>query len=284
MAEHASEFEVKLRCRVLGVSVRGYYAWRARQPSRREQANAVLLWEIRAVHSHSRHTYGSPRVHAALVQRGTTGNHKRVERLMRLDGLRGREHRPRPPTTTQSTHDYPLAANLLNRDFSATAPSQQWLADIRYIDTQQGFLYLASLEDVFSRRIVGWAMADNLDTSLVERALHRALTQRQPPATLLHHSDRGSQYASQDYQRLLSQRHITVSMSRPGHCYDNAMKESCCATLKAECANQPFATRAAARLAIFEFIEGCYNRQRLHSSLGYLSPPQFEDRFAHLLL
>jgi transposase InsO family protein len=163
------------------------------------------------------------------------------------------------------------------------SPNQKWLADITYIATDEGFLYLASLEDVFSRRIVGWAMADNLETSLVERALHMALMQRRPQADLLHHSDRGSQYASHDYQRLLAQRHITVSMSRTGNCYDNAMKESFFATLKAECAPQPFATRAAARLAIFEFIEVWYNRQRLHSSLAYRSPQQFEAQFARPL-
>jgi putative transposase len=284
IADYASAFEVKLMCRVLEVSVSGYYAWRVRRPSRREKANAGLLSEIRAIHSHSRRTYGSPRIHAALAQRGIACNHKRVERLMRLDGLRGWERRTKRPSTTQSQHDYPIAANLLNRDFSATAPNQKWLADISYIDTQEGYLYLASLEDVFSRRIVGWAMADSLETSLVERALHMALTHRQPQTGLLHHSDRGSQYASHDYQRLLAQRQMTVSMSRTGNCYDNAMKESFFATLKAECASQPFATRAAAHLAIFEFIEVWYNRQRLHSSLGYLSPQQFENRFAQPLL
>lgn len=204
-------------CRVLKVSASGYYVWRSRQPSRREQANAELLSEIRTVHSHSRQTYGSPRVHAALRARGIACNHKRVERLMRLDGLRGRERHTRRPTTTQSKHDYPIAPNLLGRDFTATAPNQKWLADISYIDTQEGFLYLASLEDVFSRRIVGWAMADTLETPLVERALHMALTQRQPQTGLLHHSDRGSQYASHDYQRRLAQRQITVSMSRTGN-------------------------------------------------------------------
>jgi transposase InsO family protein len=271
-------------CRVLEISQSGYYAWRERQPSRREQTNAVLLAEIRAVHSHSRRTYGSPRVYAALRERGIVCNHKRVERLMRLHGLRGLDRRTKHPITTQSRHEYPIAANLLNRDFTATAPNQKWLADISYIDTDEGFLYLASLEDVFSRRIVGWAMADSLETPLVERALHMAFTQRQPQPGLLHHSDRGSQYASNDYQRLLAQHHITVSMSRTGNCYDNAMKDSFFATLKVECASQSFATCAAARLAVFEFIEVWYNRQRLHSSLGYLSPQHFEARFAKPLL
>lgn len=266
-------------CRVLEVSTSGYYAWRGRKPSRREQANATLLEEIRAIHRHSRRTYGSPRVYAALRERGMACNHKRVERLMRLDGLRGLERRTRRPTTTQAQHAYPIAANLLNRDFTATPPNQKWLADITYIDTDEGFLYLASLEDVFSRRIVGWAMDDSLETPLVERALHMALTQRRPQAGLLHHSDRGSQYASHDYQRRLDRRQITVSMSRTANCYDNAMKERFFAPLKAACASQPFVSRAAARLAIIDFIEIWYNRQRLHSSLGYRSPTNFEAQF-----
>jgi putative transposase len=271
-------------CRVLGVSVSGYYAWRGRQPSRREQANAVLLERIRAVHDQSRRTDGSPRVHAALRAKGIACNRKRIERLMRLHGLRGRVRRAKQPKTTESTHPYPIAANLLNRDFAASTPNQKWLADITYVDTLEGFLYLASIEDVFSRRIVGWDMADSLETTLVERALHMALAQRKPNPGLLHHSDRGSQYASHDYQRLLAQHRITVSMSRTGNGYDNAMKESFFATLKLECAAQPFASRAAARLAIFEFIEVWYNRQRLHSALGYLSPQQFEAQFAMPLL
>jgi transposase InsO family protein len=193
MAEHAGEFEVKLMCRVLGVSVSGYYAWRGRQPGRREQANAVLLEQIRAVHDQSRRTYGSSRVHAALRAKGIVCHRKRIERLMRLHGLRGLVRRTKQPQTTQSTHPYPMAANLLNRDFTASTPNQKWLADITYVDPLDGFLYLASIEEVCSRRIVGWDMADSLETPLVERALHRALAQRKPDPGLLHHSDRGSQ-------------------------------------------------------------------------------------------
>jgi putative transposase len=266
-------------CRVLEVSVSGYYTWRQRAPSPQSQANAVLTAQIRTVHTTSRQTYGSPRVHAALRAQGIRCSRKRVARLMRLQELRGGERRKQRPTTTNSQHDHPVATNLLARDFRASAPNQKWLADITYIETHEGFLYLASLEDVFSRRIVGWAMSERIDKALVEQALAMAQARRQPTTTVLHHSDRGSQYASHDYQAALARGHFTVSMSRTGNCWDNAMKESFFATLKTECATVPFATRAQARTAIFEYIEVWYNRQRLHSALGYLSPEQFERRF-----
>lgn len=267
-------------CRVLAVSESGYYTWRRRGPNPREAADTALVEQIRAVHTASRQTYGSRRVTAALRQRGQVVNHKRVERLMRLHGLQGCDRRKRRPVTTQSRHPYPVAANLLARDFSAEAPNQKWLGDISYIDTREGFLYLASLEDVFSRKIVGWAMADTMDAALVERALVMALTRRDPPPGLLHHSDRGGQYASQLYQAVLARQAMTPSMSRAGDCYDNAMMESFFATLKTECAVRPFSTRDRARNAIFDYIETFYNRQRLHSALGYLSPEQFEIQFA----
>lgn len=276
IAAHAEDYSVNLQCRVLQVSESGYYAWRKRQPSQRENANISLVEQIERVHTASRHTYGCRRVHAALRQQGIVCNRKRVARLMRLHGLRGCDRRRRRPRTTQSRHEWPVAANLLDRAFTAAVPNQKWLGDISYIETLEGFLYLASLEDVCSRKIVGWAMATHLETPLVEQALAMALARRQPAAGLLHHSDRGSQYASTDYQRQLAQAHITVSMSRKGNCWDNAMKESFFATLKTECASRPFATRAQARTAIFEYIEVFYNRQRLHSALGYLSPEQFE--------
>jgi len=270
-------------CRVLSVSESGYYAWRKRPPSARAKANAVLVEQIRDVHRGSRQTYGSPRIHAVLRARGVVCNHKRVERLMRVHHIRGCDRRKRRPTTTQSRHPYPVAANLLRRDFTAEAPNRKWLGDISYIDTREGVLYLASLEDVFSRKIVGWAMEDSMETVLVEQALRMALTQRQPSAGLLHHSDRGSQYASDAYRALLAQHDITASMSRTGDCYDNAMKESFFATLKTECATEPFTTQAEARTAIFEYIEVFYNRQRLHSALGYLSPEQFERQHYPIL-
>ncbi len=267
---------MKVQCRVLNVSESGYYAWRKRGQQGRCEGDAVLVDQIRAVHAQSRQTYGCRRVHAALRAGGTVCNHKRIERLMRLHGLRGCDRRKRRPTTTQSGHSYPVAANRLQQDFSAQAPNQKWLGDISYIDTDEGFLYLAGLEDVFSRKIVGWAMDEHMERSLVERVLHMAMARRRPEAGLLHHSDRGSQYASDAYQALLTQHQITVSMSRTGNCYDNAMMESFFATLKAECASKPFASRAEARTAIFDYIEGFYNRQRLHSALGYVSPEQFE--------
>lgn len=271
---------MKIMCRRLKVSASGYYAWRRRSESQRVQEGRELTAHIQQVYRDSHQTYGSPRVHAVLQQRGITCSRKRVERLMRVHGIRGLHRRHKQPKMTDSKHSLPVAGNLLNREFTAESPNQKWLADITYIDTNEGFLYLASIEDVCSRRIVGWAMAEHPTASLVSDALHMALRQRQPDEGLLHHSDRGSQYASFDYQQLLSQRRITISMSmsRTANCYDNAMKESFFATLKTECAQQPFPTRAAPRVAIFEFIEVWYNRQRLHSALGYLSPEQFERR------
>ncbi len=267
---------MRLQCRVLQVSESGYYAWRKRRPSERTVTEGPLVEQIQAVHRASRQTYGCRRVEAALRQQGLVCNRKRIARLMRLHGIRGCDRRKRRPTTTQSRHPWPVATNLLNREFTAEVPNQKWLGDISYIETLEGFLYLASLEDVYSRRIVGWAMADHLETRLVEQALEMALARRQPSEGLLHHSDRGSQYASLDYRQRLANHQITVSMSRKGNCWDNAMKESFFATLKSECATQPFATRVQARTAIFDYIEVFYNRQRLHSALGYLSPAQFE--------
>ncbi len=191
---------------------------------------------------------------------------------MRLQHLRGCERRKRRVVTTKTDADRPVTANLLQQDFSATMPNQTWLADITYVPTQEGFLYLASLEDVFSRKIVGWAMDEQMESALVENALRMALANRPRITHLVHHSDRGSQYTSLAYRALLQQRGITSSMSASGNCYDNAMKESFFATLKSECVVQPFATRAHARTAIFEYIEVFYNRQRLQSSLGYRSP------------
>jgi putative transposase len=280
IAAHQAEFEVKIMCGVLNVRVCGYYAWRKRTPSQQAEANAGLLAQIRQVHRHSRQTYGSPRVHAALQAQGVVCSRKRVACLMQAAGLRGCERRRQRPVTTQAQEGNPVTPNLLNREFKAIRPNQKWLGDITYIETGEGFLYLASVEDTFSRKIVGWAMDDHMESELVERALHMALCQRQPAPGLLHHSDRGSQYTSLAYRALLAQHHLCVSMSRVGNCYDNAMKESFFATLKAECVRHPFATRAQARTAIFDYIEGWYNRQRLHSALGYLSPEQFERRHA----
>lgn len=279
IAAHQGEFDITILCRVLQVSGSGYYAWRGRPSAQRTQVNQDLLKQIRQVHAASRHTYGIRRVTAALRQQGVVCNRKRVARLMRQAQLQGCPRGHRRFTTTQVQPGRQVAANVLQQDFTATAPNRKWLGDITYIPTLEGFLYLASLEDVFSRKIVGWAMAASLESKLVERALHMALFQRQPNGALLHHSDRGSQYTSVDYRRLLAAHAITVSMSGTGNCYDNAMKESFFATLKSECVTRPFATRAQARIAIFDYIEVFYNRQRLHSALGYRSPEQFEQHF-----
>ena len=265
--------------RVLSISVSSYYQWRKRPLSTRAQENEQLAAKIQQIYTDNRRLYGSRRVTAALHQQGWTCNRKRVSRLMRLHNLRGCERRKRRIVTTRTDADNPVAANLIQQDFTATRPNQTWLADITYIPTQEGFLYLASLEDVFSRKIVGWAMDEHMETTLVESALRMALANRPRITDLVHHSDRGSQFTSVAYGLLLQQHGLTPSMSATGNCYDNAMKESFFATLKSECVVQPFASRAQARTTIFEYIEAFYNRQRLHSALAYLSPEQFEQLY-----
>lgn len=278
MADNALVFPVSKLCEVLEVSRSGYYAWRRRLSSPRAQANAVLVKEIQQVHHLSRQTYGSPRVHAALQRAGIPCSRKRVARLMRLHAIRGKApRRNRPRTTQRQTGSIP-APNLLDQDFNAAAPNEKWVADITYIDTLEGWLYLASILDLFHRGIVGWAMDEQMETSLIERALDMALGRR-PAQSVLHHSDQGSQYTSLAYQARLDAIPAQVSMSGVGNCYDNAVMESFFGTLKSECANRRFTTRAEARIVIFEFIEVWYNRQRLHSTLGYLSPLEFEQRF-----
>lgn len=277
MAAHREQFKVARLCRVVGVAPSGYYAWRERQPSRRQQENERLVERIRAAHRTSRQTYGSPRIHADLRAAGETCNHKRVERLMRLNGIRAKQPR-RFTRTTDTNHSQPVADNVLNQQFEVASPNVVWTGDITYIDTAEGWLYLAVVMDLYSRRIVGWAMDSHMLTSLVEDALRMALERRQPTDGLLHHSDRGSQYASQDYQALLKGAGIQVSMSRRGNCYDNAVQESFFGTLKGECASERYPSRAAARTSVFEYIEAWYNRRRRHSALGYLSPEQFENK------
>jgi putative transposase len=278
MVKHAGEFPVSAMCQVLEVSRSGYYAWRKRPSSPRAQANELLMQEIRQVHQASRQTYGSPRVHAMLKRRAVVCSRKRVARLMRLQGLQGVAARRRRPRTTQRQAGTIPAPNLLDQQFTAQTPNQKWVADITYIDTLEGWLYLAVILDLFHRAVVGWAMDEHMQTGLVERALDMALG-NQTPTNLLHHSDQGSQYTSHAYQARLRDIPAQVSMSGVGNCYDNAAMESFFGTLKAECANRRFATRAEARRTIFEFIEVWYNRQRLHSTLGYLSPLEFEQRF-----
>jgi putative transposase len=281
IAAHEGEHRVVHLCRVLGVGRSGYYAWRTRPPSRRAQANQALGAQIRQVYQDSRQTYGSPRIRAALQQAGTQCSRKRVARLMQAAGLVGRKRAKRHPTTTQSDPAAVAAPNLLAQDFSAEAPNLKRVTDITYIDTAEGWLYLAPVLDLYSRMVVGWAMADHMQTTLIEAALGMALARRHPQIGLLHHSDRGSQYTSLPYQTHLASLNCQVSMSRKGNCYDNAVMESFFSTLKTECATRQFATRQQARSTLFEFIEVWYNRQRLHSYLGYLSPFEFEQLSRH---
>ena len=281
MAEHEQEFSLKRMCRVLRVSRSGYYAWKQRLPSERERANVELLAQIRAAYQLSRKTYGSPRIHAYLGRKGVFCGRNRVARLMKLHQIIARKAHKWHPVTTRQFPGARTAPNLLNREFEADGPNQKWVSDITYIDTAEGWLYLASILDLYSRQVVGWAMADQMDVDLVEAAWKMALLTRQPEAGLLHHSDRGSQYTSDAYRQDLTDLECQVSMSRTGNCYDNAVAESFFATLKTECAASQFESKAEARSAIFEYIEGWYNRQRLHSSLDYLSPVEFELSSGH---
>ena len=279
IAAHTGEFPVGRMCEVLKVSRSGYYDWLKRKPSQRQKANEVLLAAIRREYQASRQTYGSPRIHAALQQQGITASRKRIARLMQHHGLAAKRARQKRPVTTQRDPGARAAPNLLEQDFTASRPDEIWLADITYIETAEGWLYLAVVMDLFSRVIVGWSMADHLQATLVEQALLMALGRRRPTKDLLHHSDQGSQYTSELIQSLLDDYHIQVSMSGVGNCYDNAPMESFFGRLKTECTLSSLATRAETRLIIFEHIEVWYNRQRLHSSLGYLSPAAFEQRY-----
>jgi putative transposase len=280
IAAAAARRPVALSCRVLGVSRAGYYAWRGRPPSARARADAELTAVIHRLHRESRGTYGSPRVQADLRGEGRRHGRKRVARLMRAAGLRGCPRPRRRPRTTVADPAAAPAPNLVRRRFAVLAPDRLWLADITYVPTEAGWLYLAAVLDAFSRRVVGWAMADHLRTELVLDALEVALRQRRPAAGLVHHSDRGCQYTSLAFGRRLAESGLVPSMSRTGDCYDNAVAESFFATLKRELVDRPdrapWPDRAAARQAIFEYVEVFYNRLRLHSSLGYMSPEQFE--------
>ncbi len=263
-------------CRTLGVSTSGYYDWRQRPESQRRRENQRLVVEIKTIHQESRRTYGAPRIHRELQARGLCCSRKRVARLMRLHGLRAKQKR-RFKATTDSQHGLPVAENLLEQRFTPSAPDVVWAADITYIWSEQGWLYLAVVVDLFSRRIIGWSMRPTLKRQLVIEALEMALKRRQPGEGLLHHSDRGSQYASRDYQELLAGHGILCSMSRRGNCYDNAPVESFFATLKKELVHhRRYRSRAEAKADLFEYIEVWYNRKRRHSSLGYLSPVAYE--------
>jgi len=270
---------VSILCRVLGVTRSGFYAWRSRGPSAREIDDEKLALEIAAIHKASRETYGSPRIHAELRAKGLDVSRKRVARIMSELGLVGRRKRPFR-ATTDSKHNLPVADNVLDRKFEVDAPDVAWVTDITYVWTAEGWLYLAAILDLFSRRVVGIAMSERIDRELVLEALRVAIGRRVPNAGLLHHSDRGSQYASIDYQQALDRHGVVCSMSRKGNCWDNAVAESFFATLKTECVyTRRFATRADAREAIFEFVEVFYNRSRRHSTIGYMTPTEFEMKF-----
>jgi putative transposase len=276
IAANTEEFSVQRMCRVLEVQRSGYYAWRKRRPSTREQANQALLVLIKAEHQASRKTYGSPRLYVVLRRQGVVCGHNRVARLMHLHSVAALTRRRYHPVTTQCDPRAVPAPNRLNQDFTASAPDQKWVCDFTYIETLEGWLYLAVVLDLFSRKVIGWAMSQTMDAAFVISALRMALQGRRPPAGLLHHSDRGSQYTSAAYRSCLTEALATLSMSGAGNCYDNAVMESFFGTLKTECVTGPFTTRSLARTTIFEYLEVWYNRQRLHSTLGYYSPVDFE--------
>ena len=271
-----TNYPITILCRAMQVSPSGYYAFMQRGPSARALENAKLLTEIKEIHVQSRGTYGSPRMYRELIARGHVVSPGRVERLMRANGISARRKR-RFKVTTDSKHNMAVAANTLDREFAVEVADRKWAGDITYIWTREGWLYLAVILDLFSRRVVGWAMDHRIDRRLVLGALDMALTVREPTEDLLHHSDRGSQYASEDYRKRLKAAGIACSMSRKGDCWDNAVVESFFGTLKQELVHRSdFETRAEAKSAIFEYIEVFYNRWRRHSYLGYMSPAEFE--------
>jgi putative transposase len=275
-AEKAS-YPVSLLCRVLKVSRSGYYDWKDRPSSKRDRENAALTEQIREVHERSRGIYGYPRVHAELRALGVRCSRKRVARLMRKAGIKGCRRARKKRTTRRDPHATP-AADLLKRNFTAEAPDRVWTADITYVHTQEGFLYLAFILDVYSRKVVGWSMASHLRTELVVDALEMALWRRSPDAGLIHHTDRGAQYTALSFGKKLEEAGIVPSMGRVGSALDNAISESFVASLKCELLHRHrFVGREAARTATFDYIEGFYNRVRRHSSLGYLSPADYEQ-------
>ena len=281
MARHRDEYEVRLMSEVLEVSPSGFYAWRRRAPSARALADERLLLNVRIAHTKSRGSYGAPRIQRELQAEGIGVGTKRVARLMRAEGLRGRAPRRRRPVTTMSSHSDPIAPNLLNRQFDVHGVriNQVWLSDITYVPTAEGWLYLATVLDLASRRCVGWAMDDTLEVELTIRALEMAIAQRHPPPGVVHHSDQGSQYACAAYRSVLTAHGMIASMSRRGNCWDNAVADSFFATLELELIlTTRWSTRDEARSAIFCYIETWYNQERRHSTLDYVSPAVYEQR------
>lgn len=274
------EHAVRLLCELLAVSASGYYRWVQARPTQRQRDDADLAARIAAAHQRSRKNYGAPRLVADLREEGTPISKRRCARLMKTQGIRGRKKPRRRPRTTDSRHPHPPAKNLLAERAAPTGPNQAWMTDITYLPTAEGWLYLAAILDVWSRRVVGWACGPTLHVSLVLVALQRSLVGRQPPPGLLHHSDRGSQYAGHEYRAALTAAGFECSMSRAGNCYDNAAMESFWSTLKTETELDHLTpiSRRAAELAVFDYIETFYNPTRRHSSLGYLSPVAFEKQ------
>jgi len=277
--QHRDQYPARLMCQVLEVSHSGYYAWRNRPVSQREMANQKLMQQIEAVFHASQSTYGSPRVTRELKRQGITCSKNRVARLMRLHGLRAKQSK-RYHSTTRRHPSRPVAPNHLDRDFSATAPNKKWVTDITYIKTAEGWLYLAVVLDLFARMVVGWAMSAEMSSELTLAALKMAIRRRQPEPGVLHHSDQGSQYTDKQYQALLTEHGMTASMNGVGTWYDNAAMESFFGSLKSELVNhQKYQTHQEARTSLFWYIEIFYNRIRLHSTLGYLTPTDFETQY-----
>jgi putative transposase len=280
MSTNQAVFPIAAMARVLGVSTAGYYAWRDRPSSVQAQADVALLRRIRTIHASSRQTYGAPRVHAQLRAEGARHGRKRIARLMRAAGLVGASHRQGGPTTTQRDERARPAPDLVDRQFTAEAPNRLWVADITFVPTAAGFLYLAVVLDAWSRKIVGWAMANHLRTELVLDALEMAIAQRRP-RNVIHHSDQGSQYTSLAFGGRCREAGVRPSMGSVGDAYDNAMCESFFSTLECELfAKRRFSSQAEARMAVFSYIEGWYNPVRLHSALGYRSPVLYEQECA----
>lgn len=277
--EFSREYPLRDLCTALEVSRSGYYAWRNRSETAREVANRLLTADIQRVYHLNKGNYGSPRVTKHLRQEGNKCNHKRVERLMRQAGLRARTSRKRRVCTTNSDHDHPIAPNLLLGRAAPTRPNEVWVADITYVPTAEGWLFLAAVMDLYSRQILGWSVWENLEAGGALQALCRALVNRAYPKGVIHHSDRGVQYACHAYRAELKAREFLPSMSRRGNCYDNAAMEAFWSTLKREAMSQSAGwSKDRVRRELFQFIEGNYNHRRLHSSLGYLSPVDFEQK------
>jgi transposase InsO family protein len=279
--EHRERWPVRVMCETLEVSPAGYYAWRDRPPSARRQRQDALVTQIRTIHAEVKERYGSPRVHAELQARDHGCCVNTVARLMRQAGIAAKTTR-KFRHTTDSDHGLPVAENVLDRQFAPAAPNESWVSDITYVPTREGWLYLAAVEDLYSRAVVGWAMEARMTSRLVVEALGMAVKRRLPGAELVAHSDRGSQYASEHYQRLLGEHGITCSMSRRANCWDNAPMESFFASLKKELVHhEDYRTREEAKASIFEYIEVFYNRQRRHSTLGFKSPTEYESSDRH---